>query len=236
MAQSESRPVTDEPPPSTGRESPPATQDIHLVARALAGDHEAIRLVDQRVRKAALSAAQRLAGDRAMADEIAQRLSEKLWTGGTPLLRTFTGEAPLGAWLRVVAYRDGVDMRRVREVPSDDLLIERVVGATEPALARLRTAYVVAFKRGFSAAFATLSLHDRDLVRRHHLDGLTLEQLAKFYDMHRATVARHLAGVRAALVTATRDAMRSELSASTDLEEVLALIASKLEISLSRDA
>ncbi|HEY4060220.1 MAG TPA: sigma-70 family RNA polymerase sigma factor [Kofleriaceae bacterium] len=216
--------------------TPSATDDARLVARALAGDAEAIRAVDQRVRDAASSAAKRLAGDRAMADEIAQRVSEKLWTGESPVLRGFTGEAPLGAWLRVIAYRDGVDLRRAKEVPSDELLIERVVGTTEPALARLRTAYVVAFKRSFSAAFATLSLHDRDLVRRHHLDGLTLEQLAKLYDVHRATIARQLASVRSALVGATRDAMRSELSASTDLEEVLALIASKLEISLSRDA
>ncbi|HEY4181813.1 MAG TPA: sigma-70 family RNA polymerase sigma factor [Kofleriaceae bacterium] len=228
--------MTDEPPPSTERSSPPADEEMMLVERALTGDAEAIRQVDHRVREAAASAARRLSGDRAMADEIAQRVSEKLWTGAAPVLRGFTGEAPLGAWLRVIAYRDGVDMRRAKEVPSDDHLIERVVGATEPQLSRLRTAYVVAFKRGFAAAFATLSLHDRDLVRRHHLDGLTLEQLAKFYDMHRATVARHLASVRAALVNATRDAMRTELSAATDLEEVLALIASKLEISLSRDA
>jgi hypothetical protein len=35
-------------------------------------------------------------------------------------------------------------------------------------------------------------------------------------------------------VTATRDAMRDELSSNTDLDDVLALIASKLEASLSR--
>jgi RNA polymerase sigma-70 factor, ECF subfamily len=211
-----------------------ASDELALVRRALARDTTAIRAVDTQVRAAAGSAARRLGGDRAMADEIAQRVSEKLWTGEPPVLGGFTGEAPLAAWLRVIAYREGVDLRRVREIPSDDELVDRVIGATEPELAMLRASYLAAFKRSFATAFAALSLHDRDLVRRHHLDGLTLEQLAKLYGSHRATVARWLARVRAALVTATRDAMRGELSATTDLDEVLALIASKLEASLSR--
>jgi RNA polymerase sigma-70 factor (ECF subfamily) len=151
------------------------------------------------------------------------------------LLRSFTGEAPLGAWLRIIAYREGVDLRRHREVASDDHLVERVIGATEPELALLRASYVAVFKRSFARAFAALSLHDRDLVRRHHLDGLTLDQLASLFSTHRATVARWLARIRATLVTATRDALSSELSEAADLDDVLALIASKLEASLSRE-
>jgi hypothetical protein len=42
--------------------------------------------------------------------------------------------------------------------------------------------------------------------------------------------------VRARLVEETRAALRRELSDTTDLDEVLALIASKLEASLSREA
>jgi len=224
MAREEPRPVIDD------------TGELALVTRALAREEAAVREVDRAVRDAASAAARRLSGDRAMADEIAQRVAEKLWTADPPVLRSFTGEAPLSAWLRIIAYREGVDLRRVREVPSDDdQLVDRVIGATEPELAMLRASYLAAFKRSFAKAFAALSLHDRDLVRRHHLDGLTLDQLAKLYDSHRATVARWLARVRATLVVTTRDAMRGELSSTTDLDEVLALIASKLDASLSRE-
>ncbi|MDQ3367328.1 MAG: hypothetical protein M3680_18040 [Myxococcota bacterium] len=212
--------------------------DQQLVAAALARDPDAVRSIEALIRAAATSAARRLGGDSAAADEIAGRMAEKLWlgrsSGGAPVLAAFTGEAPLAAWLRVIAYRDGVELLRVREVP-DDLLVDRVVATTEPELAMLRTAYLVAFKRCFRAAFARLSLHDRDLVRRHHLDGLSLEELAKLYGSHRATVARWLAKVRQQLVTETRAALRDELSASTDLDDVLALIASRLEASLSRE-
>ena len=209
-----------------------------LVAAALARDPNAVREVEAVVRAAAASAARRLGGDSAAADEIAQRVAEKLWlgreSGGTPVLATFTGEAPLSAWLRVIAYREGVELLRARELP-DDAIVDRVVATTEPELAMLRTAYLVTFKRCFKATFAQLSLHDRDLVRRHHLDGLSLDELAKLYGTHRATVARWLAKVRERLVTDTRAALRQELSANTDLDEVLALIASRLEASLSRE-
>ncbi|MFN0251578.1 MAG: hypothetical protein ACKV2T_32180 [Kofleriaceae bacterium] len=150
------------------------------------------------------------------------------------MLASYTGEAPLSAWLRVIAYREGVELLRATDVPDDDV-VDRVVATTEPELAMLRTAYLAAFKRCFKATFANLSLHDRDLVRRHHLDGLSLGHLAKLYGTHRATVARWLAKVRERLVTETRAALRKELSANTDLDDVLAMIASRLEASLSRE-
>jgi RNA polymerase sigma-70 factor, ECF subfamily len=213
-------------------------EDRELVIAALARDSRAVQAVEAIVRAAASSAARRLGGDSAAADEIAQRMAEKLWlgrtSGGEPVLATYTGEAPLSAWLRVIAYREGVELLRAREIP-DDAIVDRVVATTEPELAMLRTAYLIAFKRCFKAAFAELSMHDRDLIRRHHLDGLSLDELAKLYGSHRATVARWLAKVRERLVTETRAALRNELSANTDLDDVLALIASKLEASLSRE-
>jgi RNA polymerase sigma-70 factor, ECF subfamily len=212
------------------------TDDSQLVAAALARDPQAVNAVEAIVRSAASAAARRLGGDSSTADEIAQRVAEKLWlgrSGNAPVLATYSGEAPLSAWLRVIAYREGVELLRAPEIP-DEAIVDRVVATTEPELAMLRTAYLVAFKRCFKAAFAQLSMHDRDLVRRHHLDGLSLEELAKLYGTHRATVARWLAKVRARLVTETRASLRTELSDATDLDDVLAMIASRLEASLSR--
>ncbi len=212
--------------------------DLQLATAALARDPVAVRELDAMIRDAASSAARRLGGDAATADDIAQRLAEKMWIGraqGRPALATYTGEAPLRAWLKIIAYRDGVELLRAREVPDDGELVDRVMATTEPELAMLRASYLAAFKRCFAAAFAGLSMHDRDLVRRHYLDGLTLDQLATFHDCHRATIARTIARVRERLVADTREALRRELSANTDLDEVLAVIASKLEASLSRE-
>jgi RNA polymerase sigma-70 factor len=213
--------------------------DTALVARALAGDAAAVRAIDAIVRAAAANAARRLSGDHALADEIAQRISERMWLGrdgGEPAIRSYTGEAPLAAWLRIIAYRAGVDLRRDSEATGDDELVERLAGATEPHLTMLRATYLAAFKRSVKAAFAALSLHDRDLVRRHYLDGLTLASIAQLHGTHRATTARQLAWIRQRLVDETRRALRDELSPCSDLDEVLQLIGSKLEVTLSRES
>lgn len=212
------------------------SDDVRLVAAVLARDPVAERALEAKVRRAAQTAARRLGGDAAQVDEIAQRVSERLWlgrSGGEPALRGYTGEAPLGAWLRVIAYREGVELGRGRERPGDDALVDRVVGGSEPELALLRAGYVAVFRRAFAVALAALSMHDRDLVRRHHLDGLGLDALGALYGVHRATVARWLARVRDKLIAETRAAIGRDLAGEVDLAEVLALVASKLDASLS---
>lgn len=213
-----------------------SAHDLRLVTAALAREPAAERAIEEAVRTAAGSAARKL-GDRARADEIAQRVAEKLWLGregGTPILPTYTGEVPLLAWLKVIAYREGVDLLRHREVPSDDALIDRIVGSAEPELAMLKRAYLAAFKQAFAEALRELSMHDRDLLRRHHLDGLTIDGLATLHGVHRATAARWLAQVRDQLMRATRSALARALDGEVDLAEVLTLISSQLEASLSR--
>jgi RNA polymerase sigma-70 factor (ECF subfamily) len=216
-----------------------AHDDDHRLARAaLARDAGAERALHDRIRRAAASASRRLGGDAAFTDEIAQRVAERLWLGrggGAPALAGYTGEAPLGAWLRVIAYREAIDLRRGDSAPAgDDALVDRVVGAAEPELAMLRRGYQAVFRACFAQALGGLSLHDRDLLRRHHLDGLTIDVLATLHGVHRATAARWLAQVRERLVAATRDALARELAGEVDLPEVLAMIASQLEASLSR--
>lgn len=210
--------------------------DLKLATSALARDAASVRAIDELVRRAAASAARKL-GAGASADEIAQRVSEKLWlgrTGGAPILGTYTGEVPLLAWLKVIAYREGVDLFRHREVPSDEALIDRIVGTAEPELAVLKRGYLVAFKQAFSGALASLSMHDRDLLRRHHLDGLSIDGLATLHGVHRATAARWLAQVREQLMRETRAGLSRALDGEVDLAEVIAMISSQLEASLSR--
>lgn len=216
---------------------PTPEPDLVLVARALAREPRAVRIVDALVRGAAASAARRLKADRATADEIAQRLSERLWigrTGAPPALHEFNGGAPLSAWLKIIAYREGVDLLRRQQPAADDALIEHLVGTAEPQLAMVRASYVNAFKRAFSTAFATLSLHDRDLLRRHHLDGVTLEGLAGLFGAHRATIARWLARARQQVLEETRLALRDELPEGANLDDVFEMIASQLDASWSR--
>jgi RNA polymerase sigma-70 factor, ECF subfamily len=62
------------------------------------------------------------------------------------------------------------------------------------------------------------SRRDRDLLRLHFLGGVTLEQLAQMYGVHRATVVRSLAAARQA----------------DELDEMFDLVASRVELSIER--
>ena len=60
----------------------------------------------------------------------------------------------------------------------------------DPQLAYLTTHYQQAFKTAFASAAAALDARDRNILRMHHLDGVTLEKLAGMYWVNRAIMVR----------------------------------------------
>jgi RNA polymerase sigma-70 factor, ECF subfamily len=80
-----------------------------------------------------------------------------------------------------------------------------------------------------------LSDHDRVLLRQHHLDQLTIDELASLHKVHRATAARWIANARASLLSRVRERMIERLSISGgELDSALRLARSQLEVSIHR--
>ena len=76
---------------------------------------------------------------------------------------------------------------------------------------------------------------ERNVLRLHHMGGMTLEQVARMYAVDRSTVVRLLQKVRGKLFTQTCKALREELAIErAELDDVLALIRSRFEVSLGR--
>jgi RNA polymerase sigma-70 factor (ECF subfamily) len=76
---------------------------------------------------------------------------------------------------------------------------------------------------------------DRNLLRLHFLGGVTLEQLAQMYGVHRATVVRWLAAAREAVLAATRDHVAHAIGApASELDEMFSLVKSRVELSVER--
>jgi RNA polymerase sigma-70 factor, ECF subfamily len=95
----------------------------------------------------------------------------------------------------------------------------------------IKEQYRTAFAAAFADAARDLERRDRNLLRLHFLGGITLEQLASMYGVHRATVVRWLAGARKAVFDGTRKRMREKLG-DAELDEVLAMIQSRLDVSV----
>jgi RNA polymerase sigma-70 factor (ECF subfamily) len=69
----------------------------------------------------------------------------------------------------------------------------------------------------------------------HFLGGVTLEQLAQMYDVHRATVVRWLSAAREAVFAATRAHVAEKIAApESELDEMFDLVKSRVELSVER--
>ncbi len=213
--------------------------DVLLASAALAGDRRAIELVDEMVRASAARAT--LPG--APADEIAQQVREQLLVGtgeaATPKLSQYSGRGPLGAWLRVLVTRAGLtarrtESRRTAKHSRDDDLAELASGESTPELQMLRSAYAVPFRDAFGEALATLPPEDRNLLRLHLVDGLSIDRLGVLHGIHRATAARRLTRLRSQILSKTRELLLQRLRISqSDFSSLVGLMLSRIEVSTS---
>ncbi len=169
-----------------------------------------------------------------------QRLRVKLFVGTAPRIADYAGFGFLQNWLRVTAARDFVDAARSdRSARYESDLDERellgLAAPGDPRLDHIRDQLGGAVKRAFAAAVASLAPRQRTFLRHAYVDRLTLDQIASTYEVHRATVARTLAGAREHLIDQTRAQVAVELGVpKDDLASAVAALDAHLELSLSR--
>jgi RNA polymerase sigma-70 factor, ECF subfamily len=155
---------------------------------------------------------------------------------GRPVIERYTGRGPLGAWLRAVAVRAAMNLRRrdAKGVALDDFG-ELPGTAGDPELAYLKSRYATDFSLAVRDALESLATRDRNLLRQHHFDGLSIDALARMYGVHRATAARRLASVRASVLQKVRILIQDRLQLTeSEFESALRLVASQLDASVER--
>ena len=182
----------------------------------------------------------RLGGHAASAEDVVQELLVKLLVAEADRpakLAAFAGHGALAAWLRVAAVRTAISLgRRKQELAVDDDTLAAIADESDDqALAFLKSSYRSEFKRAFADAFAELPPRSRTLLRLQIIDQLTFEEIAAFYQVSRATAARHLAEARAQLVAGTQARLARVLGATpAELAELMRLVASSLYATLPR--
>jgi RNA polymerase sigma-70 factor (ECF subfamily) len=152
-----------------------------------------------------------------------------------PRLAEFAGRGDLRGFLRVAATRFALNYLRGRKrdnIPVGDQLPQVMI---DPALAPVQARYREACERALAEAIAQLGVRDRNLLRQHLIDGIQIQHLAALYRVHRVTIARWLEDARARVL----DLMQTTLRAShgvddRELESVVRLVRSQLDVSLSR--
>lgn len=174
------------------------------------------------------------------ADEVKQALRFELLVGeGHKKISDYAGRGELAAWLRVTATRKALKAIRKqdREETLDEILLDHWPDSTPgPERKHLRSTYTAELKKAIREAFGALEVRQRNLLRQHILDELTIDDLARLYRVHRATCARWLADARADLGKHTRKKLVGALGLGKkeEVDSMLRFLDSDIELSISR--
>ena len=214
-------------------------EDLFLACACAAGGDDVVAVFADR-HLPRLAPALRHAGlDDDGVAEVQQALIALLFVGDGdgPHVRRYAGRGDLHGWLKSIAVRLALRRRQRdhREVGDDALVDLAVERDDDPRLAHWKRTAAGELRDAFAAAMTALDPRERTLLRQHHLDGLTLDQLAAGHGVHRATVARWLAAARQRLADRTRDELIARLRvAPEEVASVVRLVASQLDLSLRR--
>lgn len=217
------------------------TSDLYLALACLHGAPGAAESFERALLGEVTAAVAALrAGDDLHAEAV-QRTRTRLLVGAgarPPAIGEYTGRGDLFSWTRVVAVREALALLRGRgreAGPGDEALLQMPASGDDPGLAYLKQVYRAEFREAFHAALAALGPEDRNLLRHHYLHGLTIDQLGALYQVHRATAARRLQKTREQLLLDTRRRLTGRLAVAGDeLDSIMRLIASNLEVSIER--
>jgi RNA polymerase sigma-70 factor, ECF subfamily len=213
--------------------------DVYLAVACGDGDARAIAACLEVLAAEVAFAAPRTSATAAQIADVAAELRRVVFVDEperAAAVREYTGRGDLRSYLRVIAMRAlirAVTAGR-REVPADGLL-EKLVPARDPELSVLRAQYREIVDAALRAALAALDERSRALLRYQLIEGWSVEQIGRAYDVHRTTAWRWVEAVRSELGDRIRSELAARLSLATDeLDSIIQLVRSRVDVSLER--
>jgi RNA polymerase sigma-70 factor (ECF subfamily) len=214
--------------------------DLYLACGCAAQVPAALQSFEQRVLPEARRALARVDASPAFLDDVQQRLRQKLLVGeagAAGKIDAYRGAGSLVHWLRATAVREGLKVRsrqHAHEELTPELELERA-SADDVELEIIRGRHADDFRAAFEAAFAALSSRERNILRMHVLDSLTIDQIGAFYRTHRATAFRWVEAARRELARNLRRELSAKLRlGSADLDSLMGALRSRIDLSIRR--
>ena len=206
--------------------------ELCLACACAHGDETALRIFEAEY-VARLEPTLKRLGDDAFIDDARQLLRQRMLVGPEARIASYAATGPLLGWLRIAALRVGLNAKRGAFRPSDAALVEEIVREL-PVEATDLPRYIEVFSAAIERAFGSLEARERNLLRLHHVDGLTLDRLGALFQVHRATVARWLAQARSRIFEEVEAEVKQTLKLSpSEFQSMLGLVRSYLDASLS---
>jgi RNA polymerase sigma-70 factor (ECF subfamily) len=212
--------------------------DVYLVVGCMNGDPAAVEAFHRAHLQTIGRAIRHLDQTGTLEDEIRQRVAEKLLVrkgDDLPRISLYTGRSPLKSWIKVIALRAAIDVKRQarsKDTVGEDAIDSAVAGAE---MDYLRLKYKEEFRQAIEKAIGDLSARERTLLKMSIIDDLTVDEIGQHYGVHRATAARWVGKARTNLADKTREQLRDMLKVkNNELDSVLRMIRSRIDISIRR--
>ncbi len=212
--------------------------DVYLAFACGHGDAAALALFDQQILGEVGLYVRRIDPSPELADEVRQTLRERLLVArgaGRPRILDYAGRGALGAWVRISAVRAAMELRRQRGGHAPGAAAASPTAkALDPEATLMLARHQSEYQEALRGALGELSAKERNLLRMHFVDGLSVDRIGKAYRVHRATAARWIQSVRQQLLDETyrRLGGRLRLSAS-EFASLTAAVQSQLHLSLT---
>jgi RNA polymerase sigma-70 factor, ECF subfamily len=213
--------------------------EIELAKKMAAGDPAALREFETRYMAPVRTTLRSMSlGDADIADvEQAVRLKLLVAKDGQPArLVEYAGQGKLGGLVRVACVREALTLlRRRKTTTTEDWLDELSSPDDDPALVELKGRHRAAFKSAFEEAVRSLDPREHAMLRLHLVRHQTIDQIGAVYGVHRATAARWIESAKRNLRAKTTKILGERFDLrGVDLERVVDLIESRIELSIDR--
>jgi RNA polymerase sigma-70 factor len=202
--------------------------ELTWAAACLDGDVAALQRLDAGPLRDAADHLRTLGFAAAAIDDAVQRGREKLIVAGG--LAGYRGRGPLATYVRTAVVRLAIDdQRKVRDqVPLSELLAAPMA---DPELEYMRKLYAEHLAAAVKAAWDRIAPHERFVLSLRIYEAMSIDDLARVYQIHRANAARRAATARASLVSATRAALRERLAVGeTTLDSILRIVTTSVQL------
>jgi len=214
--------------------------DLYLACACLHGHPQALAEFHEKVLPSVIRSVERRAGTTLAGQEVISLLVQKLLVAGNhgpAKIGEFSGRGSLVGWVRAVATRLLFDEQRLEKevVAVDDRLADRLAGGeVSPEVAFVKRQYRGAFATAFRGAIEGLSSRDRTILRMHALEGMTIDQIGAFYNVHRTTAFRWVAAARVSVLSQTRKSLVAQLGLDGgELDSLIGDLQSQLDTNVS---
>lgn len=191
--------------------------DLYLALALAAKDLRALEIAESELMPAVRQSIGRINARPSFVDDVSERVRTRLLVGiggGPPAIVQYRGTGPLARWVRVIASRIALELKRADSRPPGerDLTPMGVPAPADPELEPIWRTCAEAYRASLAEAYASLPRRERNLLRQRYLEALNADALGRLYRVSPSTTFQWLTQIEERLAAATRVALERKLA------------------------